>query len=57
MLILEHKYLFFHIATKVVQALVIAGDEVFEVLMVKRDALLSKSRLGVGCDYDVIWKS
>jgi len=56
-LYLNNSNLFFHTAIKVVQALVIACDEIFQVLKVQRDALLSKSSLGVGCDYDVIWKS
>jgi hypothetical protein len=57
MFIIEYQSSIFSHSHKFVQALVIVCDEGFQALTVKGDALFSKPHLGVGCDYDVIWKS
>jgi hypothetical protein len=49
--------LLFHIVSKLVQALVITYDEIFQALAVKRDVLLLKLFLDLGVDNVIRWKS
>jgi hypothetical protein len=49
--------LFFHIVTKLIQALVIIYDEIFQAPVVEGDILFQKPFLDLGFDGVVSWKS
>jgi hypothetical protein len=50
---LDISHLFFHTGPKLVQALVITYDEIFQVLAIEGDVLLQKPSLDLGFD-DVV---
>jgi hypothetical protein len=49
--------LFLHIVSKLVEALVVTHDEIFQALEVERGVLLPKPFLDLGIDGVIRWKS